>query len=167
MTRLAWKVFISSKLCRLIVILRQEFIRHPFGKLLFLLYLWISQFPIKWKRPTVWENSILHCRQYLPIQSLRHRLWIRLKMHIFTSPIWREDRTMNIRLYLSCFPAMTSYLIMTSSYMTSQRWISCRRSQETARAADDLLFPVRQLVYMRQYHGFFYQILCLPIWREP
>ena len=39
MTRLAWKVFISSKACRLIVILRQEFIRHLFGKLLFLLYL--------------------------------------------------------------------------------------------------------------------------------
>ena len=35
MTRLAWKVFISSKACRLIVILRQEFIRHLFGKLLF------------------------------------------------------------------------------------------------------------------------------------
>ena len=35
MTRLAWKVFISSKACRLIVILWQEFIRHLFGKLLF------------------------------------------------------------------------------------------------------------------------------------
>ena len=33
--RLEWKVFISSKPCRLIVVPRQEFIKHMFGKLLF------------------------------------------------------------------------------------------------------------------------------------
>ena len=37
MTRLAWKVFISSKPCRLIVILLQGFVQHMFDKLLFLL----------------------------------------------------------------------------------------------------------------------------------
>ena len=35
MMRLEWKVFISSKPCRLIVVPRQEFIKHMFGKLLF------------------------------------------------------------------------------------------------------------------------------------
>lgn len=35
MTRLAWKVFISSKPCRLIVIPRQEFIKHTLDELLF------------------------------------------------------------------------------------------------------------------------------------
>ncbi len=35
MMRLEWKVFISSKPCRLIVVPRQEFIKHTFGKLLF------------------------------------------------------------------------------------------------------------------------------------
>lgn len=33
--RLEWKVFISSKPCRLIVVPRQEFIKHMFGELLF------------------------------------------------------------------------------------------------------------------------------------
>ena len=35
MMRLEWKGFISSKPCRLIVVPRQEFIKHMFGKLLF------------------------------------------------------------------------------------------------------------------------------------
>ena len=35
MTRLEWKVFISSKLCRLITLPLQEFVKHTFDELLF------------------------------------------------------------------------------------------------------------------------------------
>ena len=72
MMRLEWKVFISSKPCRLIVVPRQEFIKHMFGKLLFFfvfpklgisykakkmpytaksLHMTSSLFPVSYKRP--------------------------------------------------------------------------------------------------------------------
>ena len=48
-------------------------------------------------------------------QSLRHRLCIRLKMCISTSPILRGSRTMDIRLWQSCSPVTALFLTMPSS----------------------------------------------------
>lgn len=47
LTRLALKVFISSKPYRLIVIPRQKFIKHMFDELLFFFIAQKSHFPIK------------------------------------------------------------------------------------------------------------------------
>ena len=58
--RLEWKVFISSKPCRLIVVPRQEFIKHMFGKLLFFFVfpkLGIS-YKVKKRKPK--QLSLLH-----------------------------------------------------------------------------------------------------------
>lgn len=60
MMRLEWKVFISSKPCRLIVVPRQEFIKHMFGKLLFFFVfpkLGIS-YKVKKRAKPVYEKSV-------------------------------------------------------------------------------------------------------------
>ena len=72
------------------------------------------------KKPSKPENpcSVLWMIPSLPKQSLRHGLCTRLKMRISTNPTLKGNRTMGIRLLLSCSPAMALSLIMPLSCMT-------------------------------------------------
>ena len=63
--------------------------------------------------------SVLWMIPSLPRQSLRHGLCIRLKMRISISPTLRGNRTMGIRPWLSCFPAMVLSSTMLLSCTTS------------------------------------------------
>ena len=61
--RLEWKVFISSKPCRLIVVPRQEFIKHMFGKLLFFFVFPKLGISYKAKNYLVYHYAVMRCRE--------------------------------------------------------------------------------------------------------
>ena len=70
MMRLEWKVFISSKPCRLIVVPRQEFIKHMFGKLLF--FFVFPKLGISYKAKKDPENAVAFFGSF-PAYMLKQR----------------------------------------------------------------------------------------------
>lgn len=118
MTRLAWKVFISSKSCRLIVILRQEFIRHPFGKLLFLLCLWISQFPIKREMVSQTKYSLRwnYCRNYMGNRTLFYQRYFNWDCNCyFRHGVWKRISFSQSR-YSKNISDFMDYVCFVNSY---------------------------------------------------
>ena len=74
------------------------------------------------RRPVlpVSQSSALWTIRLLPISSLRHRLCIQSKRRIFINRTSKDDRIMDTRLFLLCFPAMESRWTMRSYCMIRQ-----------------------------------------------
>ena len=111
MMRLEWKGFISSKPCRLIVVPRQEFIKHMFGKLLF--FFVFPKLGISYKVKKVYRAEAVPPSRYtLNFSSLwtPFPLCLRFFIHIFTTVLIFPS--VSTKIYRSTFRTLCSFFII-------------------------------------------------------